>query len=280
MPGGKFLVELIKPSHYDDDGYVIQWVRGWIPSNSLSSVFGLMLDLQARRVLGDDVDIEVNAYDETNTVVPIERIIRRFRGNGLQGLVCLVGVQTNQFPRALDIARPLRAAGIQVVIGGFHVSGCLAMLAEPPPDLAEARALGITLFAGEAEGRLEALVCAAHEQRLEPMYNHLEDLPHLDGQPVPFLPARLARRYAGTLGSLTLGEVAPSAAASAPSSTCRDANRATAMRTTWSRSSAPTLHRACTSSSSPTTTSLAIGTGRRSSIAWPSCTRCTASACT
>jgi pyruvate-formate lyase-activating enzyme len=209
MPGGRFLVELIKPSHYDDDGYVIQWVRGWIPSNSLSSVFGLMLDLQARRVLGDDVDIEVNAYDETNTVVPIERIIRRFRGNGLQGLVCLVGVQTNQFPRALDIARPLRAAGIQVVIGGFHVSGCLAMLAEPPPDLAEARALGITLFAGEAEGRLEALVCAAHEQRLEPVYNHLEDLPHLDGQPIPFLPARLARRYAGTLGSFDAGRGCP-----------------------------------------------------------------------
>jgi len=26
--GRKFLVELIKPSHYDDDGYVIQWWRG------------------------------------------------------------------------------------------------------------------------------------------------------------------------------------------------------------------------------------------------------------
>jgi len=31
-----FLVELIKPSHYDDDGYVIQWWRGLVPSNSLS----------------------------------------------------------------------------------------------------------------------------------------------------------------------------------------------------------------------------------------------------
>ncbi len=42
-----FLVELIKPSHYDDDGYVIQWWRGWIPSNSLSCLYGLALD--ARR---------------------------------------------------------------------------------------------------------------------------------------------------------------------------------------------------------------------------------------
>ena len=38
------------------------------------------------------------------------------------GMVMLVGVQSNQIPRALDIARPLRAKGIQVAIGGFHMS--------------------------------------------------------------------------------------------------------------------------------------------------------------
>jgi hypothetical protein len=32
-----FRVILIKPSHYDDDGYVIQWRRSPIPSNSLAS---------------------------------------------------------------------------------------------------------------------------------------------------------------------------------------------------------------------------------------------------
>ena len=32
----KFYVELIKPSHYDDDGYVIQWAKAWIPTNSLA----------------------------------------------------------------------------------------------------------------------------------------------------------------------------------------------------------------------------------------------------
>jgi hypothetical protein len=37
----KFLVESIKPSHYDDDGYVIHWWRGFIPSNSLSSIYAL-----------------------------------------------------------------------------------------------------------------------------------------------------------------------------------------------------------------------------------------------
>ena len=35
-----FRIALIKPSHYDDDGYVIQWWRSSIPSNSLASVQG------------------------------------------------------------------------------------------------------------------------------------------------------------------------------------------------------------------------------------------------
>jgi hypothetical protein len=33
-----FRVVLIKPSHYDDDGYLIQWRRSTIPSNSLASL--------------------------------------------------------------------------------------------------------------------------------------------------------------------------------------------------------------------------------------------------
>src|SRR5271170_7912907 len=119
----KFLIELIKPSHYDDDGYIIQWWRGFIPSNSLSALYGLTVDARERHVLGDDVAIEIEARDETNATIPIRRIIRRFKRNGNVGLVCLVGVQTNQFPRAMDIARELLAAGIKVAIGGFHVSG-------------------------------------------------------------------------------------------------------------------------------------------------------------
>ena len=40
----RFQVALIKPSHYDDDGYVIQWLRSFIPSNSLAAVHGLVED--------------------------------------------------------------------------------------------------------------------------------------------------------------------------------------------------------------------------------------------
>ena len=133
-----FLLFLIKPSHYDDDGYVIQWVRSSIPSNTLAVLNGLALDCAQREVLGGDVEIRISVCDETNTRVRPREIIRQIREAGGRGLVSLIGVQSNQFPRAVDIARPLRAAGIAVCIGGFHVSGCVAMLPDIPPGLQEA----------------------------------------------------------------------------------------------------------------------------------------------
>lgn len=39
-----FHLYLIKPSHYDDDGYVIQWMRSSIPANTLAALNGLALD--------------------------------------------------------------------------------------------------------------------------------------------------------------------------------------------------------------------------------------------
>jgi radical SAM superfamily enzyme YgiQ (UPF0313 family) len=203
------LLELLKPSHYDDDGYVIQWWRGSVPSNSLADLYGLALDAQQRQVLGSDVQLELGVCDETAAVFPMRRIIRRFKRNGLHGLVCLVGVQTNQFPRALDIAKQLRRAGIQVAIGGFHVSGCLAMLPGLPADLQEAQALGICLFAGEAEGRLDDLLRAAHEHRLMPLYDFMKDLPGLEAQPMPFLPPRHVQRYVGNIASFDAGRGCP-----------------------------------------------------------------------
>ena len=37
----KFQLILIKPTHYDDDGYPITWLRSHIPSNTLAALYGL-----------------------------------------------------------------------------------------------------------------------------------------------------------------------------------------------------------------------------------------------
>src|SRR5687768_12601483 len=152
----RFSLVLIKPSHYDDDGYVIQWYRSAIPSNSLACLYGLALECKNDRVLGD-VDLQIHAFDETNSVIKPKAIASLIDGAD-DGMVMLVGVQSNQFPRALDIARPLRKKNIKVAIGGFHVSGTMSMLKERDPAVQTALDMGVTVFAGEAEGRLDQVL--------------------------------------------------------------------------------------------------------------------------
>jgi radical SAM superfamily enzyme YgiQ (UPF0313 family) len=208
MPKRTFKVVLIKPSHYDADGYVIQWWRSTIPSNSLASIYGLMAECAEAKVLGPDVDIQIEAYDECNTIIDVERAIRKIRAAD-GGFVGLVGVQSNQFPRALDLGRQFRAAGVTVVMGGFHPSGCIAMLPELPPDLKEAQGLGITLYAGEGEGRIADLLRDIDRGRLRPVYNYLNDMPTMDAATLPILPREVVTRVAGHYSSFDAGRGCP-----------------------------------------------------------------------
>ena len=204
-----FHVEIIKPSHYDKDGYVIQWWKAWIPSNSMACLYAISQDCAARRSLGEDVVIEVDAYDEMNVKLPLDRIAARLKQPGHSGIVCLVGVQSNQFPRAMVIARRLRAEGVAVAIGGFHVSGSLAMLKELTPELREAVDLGILLYAGEAEEHFPAFLADVHAGVAKPIYNYMHDLPNLQGVTTPELPRRLVQRYDGVLSSFDAGRGCP-----------------------------------------------------------------------
>src|SRR5271165_5061929 len=208
--GSVFHLVLIKPTHYDDDGYPIRWFRAAIPSNTLAALNSLAGDAQTRQVLGPKVEIRRHTFDETNERVRPERIIRALRSAGGRALIGLVGVQSNQFPRALDLARPFRAAGLAVCIGGFHVSGCIAMLPEMPPEMVEAQALGISFFAGEAEnGRLDQVLRDAWNGALQPIYNHMDDLPGLEDEPMPILPRHHVRRIAHSFSSFDLGRGCP-----------------------------------------------------------------------
>jgi radical SAM superfamily enzyme YgiQ (UPF0313 family) len=207
-PTRRFCLVLVKPSHYDDDGYVIQWLRSTIPSNSLAALFGLARDCAQRHVLGDDVEIEIHPFDETNTRIRPKQLACMIEEAGA-GMVMMVGVQSNQFPHALDLAKPLLERGIQVAIGGFHVSGTMSMLGGDDPDLHRAKAMGICLFAGEAEGRLEEVLCDAFAGTLKPLYNYMADLPGIEGMPIPLISAVRAARTAGHVTSFDAGRGCP-----------------------------------------------------------------------
>jgi len=204
----KFCLVLVKPSHYDDDGYVIQWFRSAIPSNSLAALYGLARDCAARKVLGDDVELAIHTFDETNTRIRPEKLAAMIERAG-GGVVMLVGVQSNQFPRALDIAKPLRDRGIAVILGGFHVSGTISMLNGVDDGMTRAREMGVTLFAGEAEGRLDEVLRDAAAGTLKPLYNYMADLPSIEGAPVPLITALRAWRTAGGVTSFDAGRGCP-----------------------------------------------------------------------
>ncbi|CAN7411627.1 radical SAM protein [Phyllobacterium sp. LjRoot231] len=205
----RFQLILIKPSHYDDNGYVIRWWRAMIPSNSLAALYGIAVDCANREVLGSDIAIDITVIDETNTRVNIPVLLAQFRRNDNFGMVALIGVQSNQYPRALDIARPFRDASLPVAMGGFHVSGCLAMLDGSAVGLDACRKMGIAMFAGEAEGRLETVLRDAASGCLQPLYNFMNDLPGIEGAPVPFLPKRYIEHTLGLSASFDAGRGCP-----------------------------------------------------------------------
>jgi len=209
-PIRRLVIYLIKPSKYDEDGYVIRYWRGVLPSNTLSCLAGLTDDVRTRAALGAALSWRVHLIDETVQQVPLRAIVRAQRRPGTRVLACLVGVQSNQFARASDLALACRAQGVEVLIGGFHVSGSLAMLPQIPPEIQTLLDAGVHVVAGEIEGRWEGLLREALEGRLRPVYNFLCEPPALDEAPMPRIDRRYLRRFVATnFGTLDCGRGCP-----------------------------------------------------------------------
>ncbi len=205
-----FHLVLITPTKYDEDGYPLVWWRSVLPSNSLAALNGLGRDCQERHILGPDVEIRLTAIDEANRIIRAQQIIKMVRRDGGKALIGLVGVQSNQFPRAVDLAQPFLKAGLPVCLGGFHVSGCFAMLPEVTPEIQAAMDQGISLFLGEAEeGRLDEVLKDAYAGRLKPIYHYLGQLPNIAGAPIPILDDTDIKRTMGWISSFDVGRGCP-----------------------------------------------------------------------
>ncbi|MGQ4808259.1 hypothetical protein NKDENANG_01637 [Candidatus Entotheonellaceae bacterium PAL068K] len=201
---------LLKPSKYDDDGYILRHWRGVLPSNTLACLYSLSEDVKRRQVLRDDLDMTIELFDEAVHAINLRKIIRRSRRSGWKTVVCLVGVQSNQYPRAIDLAREFRAAGIEVIIGGFHVSGMLALFHQITPDIQKILDLGVTVVAGEVEEWWARLLGDALLGTLQPLYNFLEATPDLSTPPVPISHKSYLRRFAyKRFGTIDCGRGCP-----------------------------------------------------------------------
>lgn len=169
-------VVYIRASKYDDEGYVLRYWRGVLPSNTLLCLKALTQQVADSGELGDDVEVVVECYDDTVERIPIKRLAGQNRRDDTQVVVGLAGVQSNQFARAADLAIEFREQGVPVMIGGFHVSGILAMFDEPSVELQRLLDRGVTLVKGEAEapGVLARILGDALSGVMQPIYDITE----------------------------------------------------------------------------------------------------------
>jgi len=75
--------------------------------------------------------------------------------------------------------------------------------------LDECRRMGVSMFAGEAEGRLEMVLRDAAAGELRPQYDFMSDLPDIEGSPVPFLPKASVKHTLGLSTSFDAGRGCP-----------------------------------------------------------------------
>jgi hypothetical protein len=197
-------VTLIRPTNYTDDGYPIKTRIGVIRSNTLTQIGTLVHDL-VNEPFFEGVALNIHKIDEAIEWIPVKEIINHSQVSGVKSIVMLVGVQTNQFPRALDIASKFLPHGIPVLIGGFHESGMLAMIGVTR-DLKNAMSKGITLVAGEVEGeRLSAIVEDVLKDKARPLYNFLNPTPDLLNVPIPHITKDEFENFASRFTTIDTG---------------------------------------------------------------------------
>src|SRR5262245_59677492 len=113
-PAEPLRVVLIKPSKYGLDGRVERFRRGFMPNSTLYH----LASLTPRALDGSPVVVHtVDEYVETD----LDYLRLLDPEPGVVTLVALVGVQSHQLHRALDLAALARSRGVRhVVVGGPH----------------------------------------------------------------------------------------------------------------------------------------------------------------
>ena len=147
-------VIIIKPSKYGVSGYVERFRRGFMPNSTVPYIRSMT------PASIDGVEIETQAVDEyVQTDLDYLDLIR----NPEQPtLLALVGVQSHQFQRSLDLAAFARANGVRhCIIGGPHPMTC---------DTTMLQNRGVSFALAEAETIWLQILKDAIQGELRPVY--------------------------------------------------------------------------------------------------------------
>lgn len=163
----KLRVVLIKPSKYTPEGVVERFRVGYLPNATLYHI----ASLTPAEIRGKAV--EVRTIDEY-VYTDLDYLQLLHAEKGVATLLALVGVQSHQFQRALDLAAYARAHGVEhCVIGGPHPMTC---------DTAMLQGKGVSFALAEAELIWEQILDDAVTGQLQECYGAEQRwAPTLDG---------------------------------------------------------------------------------------------------
>ena len=205
-----FHLFLIKPSHYDDDGYVIQWLRSTIPSNTTATLYGLALDCAAaqgagRRSRDSHHRLRRDQYSrppsEGDRADPRKRRSRA----GRPGRRSDQSVSARARYRSSLARRGHPRLHRRLPRERLHLRCCRRCRRS-----CTRRSTWVSPCSPEKrEGRLDELLRAADRNELKPLYNFMSDLPGLEGAAVPYLPIDIVRRVSGMRASFDAGRGCP-----------------------------------------------------------------------
>jgi hypothetical protein len=145
---------IVKPSKYDETGFVERFRRGFMPNTTVP----YLASMTPPEVAGSPCEVRtVDEYVQTD----LDYLSLFQREEGVRVLVALVGVQSHQLHRALDVAAYARSRGAQAVIGGPHPMTC---------DTTMLQGRGVAFALSEAEIVWPAILENALSGELAPVY--------------------------------------------------------------------------------------------------------------
>lgn len=147
-------VVIIKPSKYMVDGTVERFHRGFMPNSTVPHIRSMV------PAFANQQPTETRAIDEyVYTDLDYLSLLEPARHS--HTLVALVGVQSHQFHRALDLAALAHRNGCLTVIGGPHVMTC---------DTSMLHGRGVSFAQCEAELVWDEILEDAASGELKPLY--------------------------------------------------------------------------------------------------------------
>ena len=147
-------VVIIKPSKYLPDGTVERFRRGFMPNSTVPHLRS-MVPPELDQVPIKTFAIDEYVYSDLRYLKLLEPV------RGAHTLVVLVGVQSHQFHRALDLAALAAQNGCMAIIGGPHVMTC---------DTSMLQGNGVSFAQCEAELVWSDILQDALAGELRPLY--------------------------------------------------------------------------------------------------------------